>query len=100
MDAEMPLWKQPFWYWIKWANAWPFSVEALSGLFDFNHAPFQSFLQVRIERTRSPVVLIPHGIHGQLHWHNLQTGSTVMPPGATLDDPAEFIVPMDDDRAG
>jgi hypothetical protein len=29
MDAEMPLWKQPFWYWIKWFNAWPFSVENL-----------------------------------------------------------------------
>jgi hypothetical protein len=35
MDAETPAWKQPFWYWIKWAKAWPFSVEALSGLFDF-----------------------------------------------------------------
>jgi hypothetical protein len=28
MDAEMPTWKQPFWYWIKWFRAWPFSVEA------------------------------------------------------------------------
>src|SRR6516165_367871 len=49
MDAEMPIWKQPFWYWIKWFNAWPFHVEALSGLFDFNHAPFfKSFMEVRV----------------------------------------------------
>jgi hypothetical protein len=27
MDAEMPQWKQPFWYWTKWFNAWPFSIE-------------------------------------------------------------------------
>ena len=40
MDTEMPIWKQPFWYWIKWFSAWPFHIEALSGLFDFNHAPF------------------------------------------------------------
>jgi hypothetical protein len=41
----MPMWKQPFWYWIKWFKAWPFHIEALSGFFDFNHAPFfQSFV--------------------------------------------------------
>jgi hypothetical protein len=38
IGVETPLWKQPFWYWIKWLNAWPFSIEALSGLFDFNRA--------------------------------------------------------------
>ena len=58
MDAEMPVWKQPFWYWIKWFEAWPFHVEALSGLFDFNHAPFfQSFMEVRVERSKRRVVL-------------------------------------------
>ena len=63
MDAETPAWKQPFWYWIKLAKAWPFSVEALSGLFDFNHAPFfQSFMEVRVERSKSRVVLILNGV--------------------------------------
>ena len=67
MDAEMPLWKQPFWYWIKWFKAWPFSVEALSGLFDFNHAPFfQSFMEVRVERSKKRVVLILNGVDGPL----------------------------------
>ena len=96
MDAETPLWKQPFWYWIKWFKAWPFHVEALSGVFDFNHAPFlQSFMEVRIERSRRRVVLALNGVHGSLQWRDLQTGGTVPPPGATLDDPVEFVVQMD-----
>src|SRR5262245_19677821 len=96
MDAEMPMWKQPFWYWIKWFSAWPFHVEALSGLFDFNHAPFfQSFMEVRVERSRRRVVLVLNGTHGPLQWRDLQTGGTVVPSGASLDDPVEFIVQMD-----
>src|SRR6516165_5086641 len=80
MDAEMPIWKQPFWYWIKWFNAWPFSVETLSGLFDFNHAPFfQSFIEVRVERSRRRVVLALIGVQGPLHWRDLQIGGTIIP---------------------
>ena len=100
LDAETPLWKQPFWYWIKWFKAWPFSVEALSGLFDFNRAPFfQSFMEVRVERSRRRVVLVLNGASGPLHWRDLQIGGAVLPPDATLDDPVEFIVPMDGDGA-
>ena len=96
MDAEMPIWKQPFWYWIKWFSAWPFHIEALSGLFDFNHAPFfQSFMEVRVERSKRRVVLVLNGTHGPLQWRDLQTGGTVLPSGASLDDPVEFIVQMD-----
>jgi hypothetical protein len=96
MDAEMPIWKQPFWYWIKWFKAWPFSVEALSGLFDFNHAPFlQSFMEVRVERSRSRVVLILNGVDGPLRWRDLQIGGSVLPLEASLDDTVDFIVPMD-----
>ena len=39
MEAEMPLWKEPFWRWITWFNAWPASVEALSGVFDLTTRP-------------------------------------------------------------
>jgi len=96
MDAEMPMWKQPFWYWIKWAKAWPFSVEAMSGIFDFNRAPFfQSFMEVRVENSKRRVVLVLNGVDGPLHWRDLQTGGAVIPPDRTLDDPVEFIVPMD-----
>jgi hypothetical protein len=96
MDAEMPVWKQPFWYWIKWFKAWPFSVEALSGLFDFNRAPFfQSFMEVRVERSKRRVVLAPNGANGPLRWCDLQIGGAVAPLGAQPDDLVEFIVPID-----
>jgi hypothetical protein len=43
-------------------KAWPFSVEALSAV-DFNRAPFfQSFMEVRVERSRRRVVLILNGV--------------------------------------
>ena len=65
----MPLWKEPFWRWITWFNAWPVSVEALSGVFDFNRAPFfQSFMEVRVERSKRRVALILNGVRGPLHW--------------------------------
>lgn len=96
MEAEMPLWKEPFWRWITWFNAWPVSVEALSGVFDFNRAPFfQSFMEVRVERSKRRVALILNGVRGPLHWRDLQVNGDVLPPGATLDDPVEFLVPMD-----
>ena len=96
MNDEMPLWKQPFWYWINWFNAWPFSVEALSGFFDFNRAPFfQSFMEVRVERSKKRVVLILNGVHGPLQWRDLQIGGAVIPAGAGGDDHVEFHVPMD-----
>jgi hypothetical protein len=41
------------------------------------------------------VVLALNGVHAPLQWRDLQTGGTAMPAGATLDDPVEFIVPMD-----
>jgi hypothetical protein len=96
LDAETPVWKQPFWYWIKWLDAWPFSIEALSGIFDFNHAPFfLSFMEVRVERSKRQVVLVLNGIHGPLRWSDLQTGGAVVPSGAIADDPVEFVIRMD-----
>jgi uncharacterized membrane protein HdeD (DUF308 family) len=96
LDAETPLWKQPFWQWIKWFKGWPASVEALSGLFDFNHAPFfQSFMQVRVERSKRRVVLTLYGVDGPLHWRDLQTGGALPPPEANQDGAVEFVVSMD-----
>ena len=96
MESEMPLWKQPFWYWVKWFKAWPFSVEALSGIFDFNHAPFfQSFMEVRVERSKRRVMLILNGVDGPLRWRDLQLGGVVLPERTTPDDPVEFAVQMD-----
>ena len=64
--------------------------------FDFNRAPFLlSIVEVRVERSKRRVVLVVNGIHGPLQWADLQTGGTVVPPGAIPSDPVEFIVPMD-----
>jgi hypothetical protein len=71
-------------------------VEALWGLFDFNHAPFfQSFMQVRVERSKRRVVLTLYGVDGPLHWRDLQTGGAVLAPEANQDGPVEFTMPMD-----
>ena len=79
----MPFWKQPFWYWIKWFNAWPFSVEALSGLFDFNHAPFfQSFMEVRVETVETGV------------WFSNSTVSTVHCNGGTCKSAVQSSRPV------
>jgi uncharacterized membrane protein HdeD (DUF308 family) len=96
IEAETPVWKLPFWYWIKWFNAWPFSVEALSGVFEFNHAPFfQSFMEVRVERSKRRVVLILNGVHGPLRWSDLEIGGAALPQGVALDAPVEFTIQME-----
>ena len=55
LSQETPWWKWPAWWWVRRFGAWPFSVEALSAVFDFNRAPFyQSFMEVRVERSAQP----------------------------------------------
>ena len=94
LDAETPMWKQPVWQWIKRFGAWPVDVETLSGMFDFNHAPFyQSYLEVRVERSRNCVVLALHGVTGPVRWRDVNTaggGALSGPPG----EPVEFVVEM------
>ena len=62
LDGETPLWKQPFWQWIKWLKGWPVSVETLSGLFDFNRAPFN--LTITLILLCVSVALVSQGIAG------------------------------------
>jgi len=64
MDAETPAWKQPFWYWIKWAKAWPFSVEALSGLFGIESPDTRSLIAMRKKQnTRRNIAQSVHRIY-------------------------------------
>ena len=53
---------------------------------------FQSFMEVRVERSKRCVVLILNGVDGPIHWRNLKIGSAVLPPDSTPDG---TIVPMD-----
>jgi hypothetical protein len=52
-------------------------------------------MEVRVERSRSRVVLILNGVDGPLRWCDVQIGGSVLPLEASLDDTVEFIVPMD-----
>ena len=92
LNAETPAWKWPAWWWVRRFGAWPFSVEALSAVFDFNRAPFfQSFVEVRVERSRSRVVFAVIGVDGPLRWRDVQAGPPEhVPPEAVV----EFVVPM------
>lgn len=92
LDSETPLWKRPFLFWLERFGAWPISTaEPLSGIFDFNRAPFfQSFMEVRVERSAQRVHFLLHGAGGPLRWRDLQLGGAVLPQGAKPDDPVDF----------
>jgi uncharacterized membrane protein HdeD (DUF308 family) len=94
-DARTPWWKRPAWWWAKNYHAWPFSTEYLSALFDYNVAPFfQSFVEVRVERSTGRVRLLPYGVHGRLRWRDLSRSSAIGAGTGNGDDFAEWVVPM------
>ncbi len=93
LNAETPFWKWPAWWWVRRFGAWPFSVEALSAVFDFNRAPFfQSFVRVRVERSQRRIVFAVIGVNGPLTWGDLQTAG--FDAGVSAADPVEIVVPM------
>jgi hypothetical protein len=95
LDRDTPAWKMPLWLWAKELRAWPASAEAVAGAFDYSRAPFfQSFVEIRVEGSANRVCLIPHGANGPLRWRELQAFGSIMPPGKTGDDFAEFVVPI------
>jgi 3',5'-cyclic AMP phosphodiesterase CpdA len=101
LDRETAAWKRPLWWWVKYLGAWPSSAETLSGMFDFNRAPFfQSFAEVRVEGSADRVRVLMHGVHGPLRWRDLERGGQVVPEGRSLDDPVDFVVPLPPSRAG
>ena len=95
LDRETPIWKQPFLQWMRILGGYPFDSEMVSGAFDFNRAPFfQSFLEVRVERSMQQVRFLLHGVNGPLRWGDLRTGGSVKPADKTDEDPVEFIAPI------
>lgn len=92
---ELPLWKTPFLKWMDWFGGYPSSVETLSGAFDFNRAPFfQSFMEIKVERSQHRVRLLLYGVNGQLRWRDLQVGGQTKPADKSEDDFVEFIAPL------
>ena len=85
IERTTPWWKRPAWWWTRSVNAWPFSAEWLSAVFDYNTAPFfQSFVEVAsspdrlivrpLRRARSAAL----GRHGPLAGHRRRR-----PPGSS-----------------
>lgn len=99
LDAETPVWKRPFWAWIKRFGGWPVSTETLSGIFDLNQAPFyQSFIEVRVERSRQRVVFALNGVNGPIRWRDLHSSFAVQ-AGNLPDASVEFMVNLKSSRA-
>lgn len=95
IEATLPVWKRPAWWWTKRIGAWPFSAEGLSAAFDVNVAPFyQSFIEVRVEPSKKRIRLLPYGVHGQLTWGDLEGSRAVRPAGVPADALVEWVVPM------
>ena len=95
IEARTPWFKRPAWWWTRRFHAWPFSSEYLSGLFDYNVAPFfQSFVEVRVEPSAARVRLLPYGVNGRLRWRDLSRSALVRAGRGGGDDFAEWIVPM------
>jgi len=92
LSQETPWWKWPAWWWVRRFGAWPFSVEALSAVFDFNRAPFyQSFMEVRVERSARRVTFALHGVNGPLRWRDVAVGGDAQPATQSDDQPVEFV---------
>jgi hypothetical protein len=95
LERETPRWKWPVWWWVRNHRGWPAGVEVLSAVFDFNRAPFyQSFMEIKVEGSANRVRLHLYGVNGRLSWRDLTLSGQVMPPGASPDDPVEFVIPM------
>lgn len=78
IETQTPWWKRPAWWWTRSMDAWPFSAEWLSAVFDYNTAPFfQSFVEVRVEPDR--LVMRPYGVHGRLRWRDLDRSAAGRP---------------------
>ena len=93
IEARTPWWKRPAWWWTRQFGAWPFTAEWLSAAFDYNVAPFfQSFVEVRVERSADRVRIIPYGVHGRLKWSDVAASDGL---AAGDQDFVEWIVPMD-----
>jgi len=69
-------------------------------MFDFNRAPFyQSFVEVRVERSLNRVVFALHGADGPVRWRDMEIGRDEA-PGGRADEAVEFVVEMNAAKAG
>jgi hypothetical protein len=51
-------------------------------------------MEIKVEKSRNRIRLIPYGIHGQLRWSDFEYGGTAKPASAHDDGFAEWVLPM------
>jgi hypothetical protein len=67
----------------------------MASAFDFNSAPFfQSFMEVRVERSAGVVRLLLYGANGRLRWRDLQAYGQAVPEGQGENDLVEFRIAL------
>ena len=92
LDAELPPWTRPLWWWTQAFDGYPLSSDTLSTAFDLDQSPFfNSFLLVQVDREKKQVRVIPYGVSGRLKWSDF----TKLPasPSPQQQD-AEWVIPM------
>lgn len=95
IERHTKWYKWPAWWWTKKLNGWPFSAEWLSAMFDYNVSPFfQSFMEIKVQRSQHRVVLIPYSNHGRIKWKDMTSTAGSRPPGAKDEDDAEWVISM------
>lgn len=93
LDAALPPWTRPLWWWTQAFNGYPFSSDTLSTAFDLDQSPFlNSFLLVQVDRANKQIRVIPYGVRGRLKWSDF----TVLPgsPHPAQQD-AEWVIPTE-----
>jgi hypothetical protein len=87
--------KYPAWWYTQKFDGWPFSAEWLSAAFDYNVAPFfQSFMEIRVEKSANLVRFIPYSQDGRLRWKDITSTEGARKPGADVNDWAEWTLPL------
>jgi len=95
IESKTPWWKRPAWWWTRQFGAWPFTAEWLSAAFDYNVAPFfQSFVEVKVERSANRVRVIPYGVHGRLAWKDIAASPNLRSISGSGSDLVEWVIPM------
>lgn len=87
--------KYPAWWYTKKFNGWPFSAEWLSAAFDYNQAPFfQSFMEIKVEKSKGQVRLLPYSNHGRLRWTELTATPLLGKKAGDAGEFVEWVIPM------
>jgi 3',5'-cyclic AMP phosphodiesterase CpdA len=96
IEENTSWYKKPAWWWTTQLHGWPFSAEWLSAMFDYNVSPyFQSFIKIKVEPSKKSVTLIPYSNHGRIPWRDMMSTEGARPQGASMDDFAEWVIPIE-----